>query len=143
MTEINLDAEINELAEQIASEGAKYVQKKLMAEMPSLLEYAFYSAYDPIWYNRTDNIKNNSYFPYSLRNSKMCEGGIEVSSAFMDEYKHGKWTPEKVMQEVWFRGNHGDWVITSPIPFDYITNYVHSSFFENDVWKHITNVCLK
>ena len=96
MSEINLDAEINELAEQIASEGAKYVQKKLMAEMPSLLEYAFYNAYEPIWYNRTDNIKNNSYFPYSLKNSKMYEGGIEVSSAFMDEYEHGKWTPEKV-----------------------------------------------
>ena len=143
MSEINLDAEINELAEQIASEGAMYVQKKLMAEVPSLLEDSFYDRYNPVAYDRTDNIKYNSYFPYGYKTSKMYEGGIEVSSMFMDTYRYGKWTPEKVMQEVWFRGNHGDWVITPPSPFEYITNYVHSQAFENDVWKHITNVCLK
>lgn len=143
MSEINLDAEIEELAEQIASEGAMYVQRKLMAKMPELLEESFYDRYDPWYYNRTNNLKNNSYFPYGLKTSKMYEGGIQVSSDLMDSYTTGTWSPEEVMNKAWFEGNHGGWIVTSPIPFEYITNYVHSQAFEDDVWGYINKKCLK
>ncbi len=138
--EINLDAEIEELAEQIATEGAMFVQRQLMEEMPELMNDYFYDLYTPIRYKRTDNLRNNSYFPYAVKGKGFYEGGIEVSDMYMFEYPTGTWTPQKVIDTAWMKGDHGHRVITPPSIYDRTVKYVQSKEFEDKVWSHILRV---
>lgn len=68
---------------------------------------AFYGAYTPSIYRRTDNLLNNSYSRYYKDNGTTMYGGVRISSANMSEYQYGHWSAATVATRTWAAGQHG------------------------------------
>ena len=102
---------------------------------------SFYADYDPKVYRRTYNLGKNSYRRYYKNAGRgYYYGGVEIDSAFMDDYKRYNPYVEKVEDgqgakfstkgivalSAWVYGYHGwpsDYVKqTSPSPLEYLKN---------------------
>lgn len=46
----------------------------------------FYGQYDPMYYDRTDDLKNNSYYKYHHDNGSTMYGGVIISDRDMSDY---------------------------------------------------------
>lgn len=66
----------------------------------------FYDDYNPRYYDRTDDLKDNSYSLYYHNNGKRIYGGVKISAANMSDYKNGT-TADDVVGWTWFEGKHG------------------------------------
>ena len=69
----------------------------------------FYNDYSPLYYNRTDDLKNNSYFRYYKDNGKTVRGGVRISSKNMKDYVNGNQITSAydVATWTWLHGYHG------------------------------------
>lgn len=67
----------------------------------------FYSQYEPKFYNRMDDLKNNSYTPYYHNNGRIVYGGVLISANKMQPYNGAGITKEEIAMGTWRHGLHG------------------------------------
>ena len=95
-------------SKEYAQEGSKQITKKAQ----SCIEM-FYRDYTPKYYDRTYDLKNNSYVPYYHDNGKAYYGGVRITADFMSPYysggimNHTYTEPITIAQLAW-HGWHGD-----------------------------------
>lgn len=65
----------------------------------------FYSSYSPRYYDRTFDLRDNSYEPYYKDNGKVIYGGVRISSDNMRDYKNAN---AFEVAELGWSGWHGD-----------------------------------
>ena len=134
-----------------AKEGSKQITKKAQ----SCIEM-FYRDYTPKYYDRTYDLKNNSYVPYYHDNGKAYYGGVRITADFMSPYysggimNHTYTEPITIAQLAW-HGWHGDPtgyngrfepIRTTP-PLDVLTDFVHNETFLNFMYKYAENKATK
>ena len=127
-----------------AKEGSKQITKKAQ----SCIEM-FYRDYTPKYYDRTYDLKNNSYVPYYHDNGKSFYGGVRITADYMRPYysggimSHTYTDPLTVAQLAW-HGWHGDPtgyngrfdpIRTTP-PLDVLTGFVHNETFLDLMYKY-------
>ena len=69
----------------------------------------FYDQYTPKYYDRYEDLLNNSYIRYYHNNGRAVYGGVAINADNMQDYRHGNQiTPkEKVAEWTWTKGYHG------------------------------------
>lgn len=102
----------------------------------------YYSSYTPIYYNRTDDLKNNSYSPYYHNNGRIIYGGVLISADKMQPYKGAGITKEEIAMSAWRQGVHGfkngnpqDVIHTYP-PIAMVQMAMYDKKFLNDLDKY-------
>ena len=138
-------------SKEYAKEGSKQITKKAQ----SCIEM-FYRDYTPKYYDRTYDLKNNSYVPYYHDNGKAYYGGVRITADFMSPYysggimNHTYTEPITIAQLAW-HGWHGDPtgynghfepIRTTP-PLDVLTDFVNNKSFLDLMYKHADNVATK
>ena len=147
----DIEQELIDLGEKMALAGVAYVQNNLQVTSEKILENYFYNKFTPFEYDRTKNLLRGSYHPYQIINKGLSyEGGVEIDASGMAEYPEELRRPnpkipeqplsnDQIVEEAWFKGSHGKWKTTSPIPFDKEVEYINSGIFESFIWRHIRN----
>lgn len=115
--EINLAALHEDCEKFIESFSNHYVQTaadKFTELAKKTIIDVYYNAYDPEYYRRTDDLKNNSYQRYVKNNGSIKYGGVIISDDKMSDYEnygfygHSAPTPaSNVLQWAWGKGYHG------------------------------------
>ena len=114
--EINIAALRADVYKYIKSFGEKYTsqaaEKFTEAARETIID-VFYGAYSPMYYHRTDDLANNSYYKYKHNNGSKMYGGVVISSRDMSDYSNS-WqslksvTPASdVVSWTWSKGYHG------------------------------------
>ena len=80
---------------------------KEITEMASEAIDKFYQDYTPKYYNRTEDLLNNSYSPYYHDNGKAIYGGVRISSARMQPYVGAGISQFDIASSAWRKGLHG------------------------------------
>lgn len=127
-----------------AKEGEKQITKKAKYCIEK-----FYSDYSPIYYDRTYDLKDNSYVSYYHDNGKTFYGGVRITSDFMNPYYSGgimnhKYTDPIVIAQLGWHGWHGDPsgyngrfepIHTTP-PLDILRDFINNQSFFNSMYKY-------
>lgn len=125
-------------------EGAKQITNKAQKSINM-----FYNDYTPKFYDRTYDLKNNSYVPYYHDNGKIFYGGVRITSDFMSPYYSGgimskSYTDPFTVAQLGWHGWHGDPtgyngrfdpIRTTP-PLDVLTDFVHNETFLDLMYKY-------
>lgn len=114
---------VEEFERDLKNECRKYLTtfaieycSKAADELTNTAKYAieeFYRDYNPNWYDRTNNLKDNSYKRYYKNHGKRVIGGVYIGSDYMDNYykktKNGliERDPFLVASTAWESGLHG------------------------------------
>lgn len=78
-------------------------------ELTETAKYAiqkFYDDYNPRYYDRTYDLRDNSYSLYYHNNGRKIYGGVRISAINMQDYKNGT-SADDVVGWTWFEGKHG------------------------------------
>lgn len=67
------------------NETAKQIERDFLTQAKIYLDN-YYMEYDPDWYKRTDNLRENSLHPSRRYRANVVEAGIEFSSVDMKPY---------------------------------------------------------
>ena len=67
----------------------------------------FYDEYEPEYYNRTDDLLNNSYSPYYHNNGRNVYGGVRIHSGNMQPYVGSGISEFEIASSAWKEGIHG------------------------------------
>jgi hypothetical protein len=124
-------------SEAYTKEGSKQITKK--ADMCMAM---FYRDYTPKYYDRTYDLRYNSFVPYYRNNGKSYYGGVRITSDFMRPYYSGgimnytSTDPFTVAQLAW-HGWHGDPTgynghfvpIRTTSPLEVLTDFVNNESF--------------
>jgi hypothetical protein len=151
----NINLNIKDLEEDIlkymktfsktyAKEGSKQIVKKTK----SCIEM-FYNDYSPKFYNRTFDLKNNSYDPYYHDNGKAFYGGVRITADFMSPYYSGgimdnNYTEPIVIAQLAWHGWHGDPTgyngrfepIRTTSPLAVLQDFVHNKAFLDSIYEY-------
>lgn len=101
-----LQKDISKYLKTYAEAYCKQAAKEI-TEMASEAIQKFYDDYTPNYYNRTDDLLNNSYSPYYHNNGKAIYGGVRISSANMQPYKGAGISQYEIASSAWRQGLHG------------------------------------
>ena len=94
----------NAYADAAANEITKLAQQAIQR---------FYDNYTPKYYNRTDDLKDNSFSRYKHNNGRQYYGGVRISTHNMSPYVVGGLNnrrfidPFYIAQPCWEKGIHG------------------------------------
>lgn len=104
---INKQKLTKDLEKWIESYSNAYCDKAadLLTEAARISIQNFYDSYKPLYYNRTDDLMNNSYKRYKHNNGKTIYGGVRISPDNMQPY--GKTDAGTVLGMTFFHGYHG------------------------------------
>ena len=110
----------NECKAYLTAYGIAYCQKAAdeLTKAAQIAIEQFYNGYEPApmnkgGYDRTYNLKNNSYKRYYKNNGRVAEGGVYIGSDYMDTYykktREGfvERDPDLVSSTAWETGLHG------------------------------------
>lgn len=105
-----LKKEIKDYLKTYAYTYTKEAAIELTKVAKSAIE-AFYNDYEPNWYHRTYDLKDNSYILYHHNNGRRYYGGVRISAEKMSPYMNG-WNseptpPEIIVNSAWVHGWHG------------------------------------
>ena len=139
-------------SEAYAKEGSKQITQKAK----SCIEMFYRDYPNQKYYDRTYDLKNNSYIPYYHDNGKACYGGVRITANFMSPYYSGgimnhSYTEPIVIAQLAWHGWHGDPTgyngrfdpIKTTSPLEILTDFVHNESFLNLMYKHADNVATK
>lgn len=101
-----LQKDINKYLKTFAETYCKQAAKEI-TEMAKDSIQKFYDNYTPKYYNRTDDLLNNSYSPYYHNNGRNVYGGVRISSANMQPYKGVGISAYEIASSAWRQGLHG------------------------------------
>ena len=108
--------------------------------------YLFYEQYQPLYYNRTDDLKSRSYSPYYHNNGRIIYGGVIISAEKMQPYKNSGITKEEITMSAWERGIHGfknhnpsNKIHTYP-PIAMVEMAMYNKKFLKDLDKYATHI---
>lgn len=134
-----------------AQEGSKQITKKAQ----SCIEM-FYRDYTPKYYDRTYDLKNNSYTPYLHNSGDTYYGGVRITSDFMAPYYSGgimshMYTEPIIIAQLAWHGWHGDPTgyngrfepIRTTSPLDILTDFIHNKTFLDFMYKYADNKAIK
>lgn len=117
-------------------------------EITKMAKYAikqFYEDYTPNYYDRTDDLKNNSYTPYYHNNGKAIYGGVRINSDKMQPYQRGtkyETDPIWIAGWAWEQGYHGHPIrqIQTTPPLDMVRGMMKESKFLNKIQTNAERV---
>lgn len=102
----------------------------------------FYEEYTPEYYNRTDDLLENSYSRYYHNNGKKVYGGVRLHSLNMQPYKNAGITQGEIAMSAWELGVHGfrygdpvEKIYTTP-PLYVLRQYINSDELLNHLSSH-------
>ena len=104
--ERQLQKDIKLYLKTFAETYCKQAEKEI-TEMAKDAIQRFYDNYTPKYYNRTDDLLNNSYSPYYHNNGKAIYGGVRISSHNMQPYKGAGISEYEIASSAWRKGLHG------------------------------------
>ena len=109
----------------------------------------FYREYTPIYYNRTDDLLNNSYSPYYHDNGRRIYGGVRISSANMQPYNGAGISQYEIATSAWRKGIHGfeerdkNNLILTRSPIAMVQREMKNKHFLNGLMKYASDVAKK
>lgn len=89
-------------ATTIVEEAAESIKKFAYEQM-----VGYYGEYEPREYERTDQMLNTSYKPFTTTMGEIYEGGIIINSSNTNHEKGKNYTEEDIYNDVWIKGIHG------------------------------------
>lgn len=138
-----LKEDINKMKDIYLSSVAEEAANKITQKAKSEIERFYADRPLNRVYERTYNLKKNSYQKVINRIHDYYEAGVHISADLMNDYIQYKWqdhhivkTPipgakEAVAHDAWMEGKHGPkWnvvQITQPSPWDSLYDYAHSN----------------
>lgn len=149
-----IKADVKKYLKTYAEAYAKEASKQLTDKAGLCIEM-FYRDYTPIYYNRTYDLRNNSYVSYFRNTGKAYYGGVRITSEFMSPYysggimNHASTDPIIVAQLAW-HGWHGDPTgyngrfqpIRTTSPLDVLQDFSKNTNFIKTVENHAEKVAL-
>lgn len=104
--------DIRKYLKTYAKAYTKEASRQLTDKAKSCIEM-FYQDYTPSVYDRTFDLRDNSYVPYLKNNGKAYYGGVRITSDFMSPYYSGgimnhTFTEPIVVAQLAWHGWHGD-----------------------------------
>lgn len=147
----DIQADVKKYLETYARESSKYAAKKLTEKAQYCIEQ-FYKDYSPDYYDRTYDLRDNSYSPYVHNNGRVYFGGVRISSDDMSPYYSGfskvntsDYTDPIVIAQLGWHGYHGHPVaygnfkpIITPAPLGMLKEYFQSDEFNDGVREYAT-----
>ena len=136
--EINSQALYNDCKKYIYCFADRYVKSaadKFYDKAKQTIIDVYYNGYDPIYYHRTNDLMDNSYYKYIKNNGSIRYGGIIISDRDMSDYE-GSWfgryitKASDVLQWAWGKGYHG---YLNKDPNDAIYTYPPISSLQIDI----------
>lgn len=101
-----LTADINKYINMFLKTGIE-LAKPIVESLSEEAIENFYNSYRSIYYyDRTGNLRNNSFFSICELSGSGAFVGVEISGAKMSEYESGI-NPSSVVGWTWFGGSHG------------------------------------
>lgn len=142
----DLRRDVEKYLKTYAKESSKYASKKLTEKAQYCMKY-FYDDYSPKYYNRTYDLRDNSYSPYIHNNGNVYYGGVKISSDNMSPYyssfskvNTSDYTDPIIIARLGWNGYHGNFepvfepaYDTTPTPLEILKEYFYSNEFYNDV----------
>lgn len=125
--------------------------RKAAIELTKTAKYAiqkFYDDYKPRYYDRTFDLKYNSYALYYHNNGKKIYGGVRISADKMQDYKNGT-SANDVVGWTWFEGRHGflghdiDYPIYTYPPINIVREKCDNPIFLKELTNYATKEAKK
>ena len=125
--------------------------KKAAIELTETAKYAiqkFYNDYTPKYYDRTFDLRDNSYSLYYHNNGRKIYGGVRISADKMQDYKDGT-SAVDVVGWTWFEGRHGfrgrdvDYPIYTYPPINIVKEKRDDASFLRELTNHATKEAKK
>ena len=136
LNDIALRQDIQKWMRTYAEAYCKQAAKEITAMASQAID-RFYQEYTPKYYNRTEDLLNNSYSPYYHDNDRKIYGGVRISSANMQPYKGAGISQYEIASTAWLEGLHGfrghdssDGILTFP-PVDKVLSGMQNRSFLN------------
>lgn len=152
-TKINEKALKDDILKYMKTFSEAYVKegsKQLTNEAKYCIEQ-FYEDYTPHFYNRTYDLRDNSYRPYIHNNGRIYYGGVRITSDFMSPYYSGNTVTDAfTVAQLGWHGWHGDPtgyngrfepIKTTP-PLDILTRFFKSEKFLKSVNNYAEDVAV-
>lgn len=95
--------------EKFAETYCLTVQEMAVEEANTLAKMAmenYYEAYEPYYYHRTNQMKNNSFQPYKEKVGNEYRGGIKINPIFTNHFTENI-SESDIYNYVWEEGIHG------------------------------------
>lgn len=140
----NIRNDVEKYLKTYAKESSKYAAKKLTEKAQYCMEY-FYNDYSPKYYDRTYDLRDNSYSLYIHNNGNVYYGGVKISSDNMSPYyssfskvNTSDYTDPIIIAQLGWNGYHGNFepVHTTPTPLEMLKEYFYSNEFHDDVKEY-------
>ena len=132
-----LRSDVEKYVTTYAIEYSNRAAEEFTKEAKDVISIAYYDQYSPDYYDRTDDLRNNSYYKYKKKKGDTYYGGVIISSRDMSDYINS-WsvlgnttiTPAaNVVEWAWGEGYHGykngnpgNPIYTSPPPLFVLWN---------------------
>lgn len=151
--EKDLKKDIDKWMRIYAETYCKQAEKEITRMAKNAIE-RFYQDYapnkgKPWYYNRTEDLLNNSYSPYYHNNGKRIYGGVRISSAKMQPYKGAGISQFEIASTAWLEGLHGfrghnpsDGILTFP-PIDMVLSEMQNRNFLDRLIKNASDTARK
>lgn len=144
----DLENDILKYMKNFSKAYAKEGEKQITIKAQNCIK-KFYNDYSPIYYNRTYDLRDNSYVPYYHDNGKAFYGGVRITSDFMSPYYSGgimnySYTDPIIIAQLGWHGWHGDPtgyngkfnpIHTTP-PLNMLTNFINNKSFLDSMYKY-------
>lgn len=142
---------LNKYSKEFCTMAVKKASKLLAKKMRYAIS-KYYGEYDPYYYDRTDNFKDNAFKEYTKLYGKTYEGGIKLNASYLDTYKNKGLSMDDIYYRTMWKGEHGqeklyghsgvikikktnkemkwnNWrpIIISASPYDRIYDYLNNS----------------
>lgn len=106
----------------------------------------FYKDYTPRYYDRTEDLLNNSYRYYYKDNGRRVYGGVRIDaekmSPYMNNWNGGSTAPEIIAESAWVHGWHGHSNVgispMKPTPLEIVMEKMIDEKFLSDLNKKAT-----
>lgn len=136
-------------ADTAANEITKFAQQAIQR---------FYDNYTPKYYDRTDDLRDNSFSRYKHNNGRQYYGGVRISTHNMSPYVVGGLNnrrfidPFYIVQPAWEKGIHGSAsgidgrypvIQDKQSPIDYILGKMNEERFQDDIKQVGYNAAIK
>lgn len=136
-----IQADVEKFVKIYCSTGAR-ITADIFTKIASLTIQEFYNDYSPKYYDRTFDMRDNSYKKYLHNNGRSYTGGVRISPNSLDSYKrtpgpnypYGQSNPTSIFYGVWYDGYRGPHANSSESPLDkLIRNTVDSPHLVEEI----------
>lgn len=113
INEAALRADVEKYLTTYARTLADSAAEEFTQAAKDVISSVYYGGYSQKYYNRTDDLRNNSYKKYKKNNGSTFYGGVKITSEAMSDYtniwggKQSTTSADTVLSWAWGEGYHG------------------------------------